>query len=1072
MVEYGLGVDLGTTHTAAAVTVGGAVEAVRLGARRPEIPSLVFLCADGEVLIGEAAQRRGESEPTRLAREFKRRLGDPVPVQLGGTPMSAHALTARLLRHVVEVVTREQGSPPTRIVLTHPANWGPYKRDLLTQAARLADLSEVTLRTEPEAAALRFAATARVAPGEIIAMYDLGGGTFDAAVLRKSAGGFNVLGEPQGVEQLGGVDFDEAILEYVREALGAGLAGLDPADEAVTAALTRLRRECVEAKEILSFDTEVEIPVSLPALNVRVQLGRAGFEASIAPALADTVAALRRALRSAEVPPEQLRCIVLAGGSSRIPLVGSLIAAEFERPVVLDEQPELGIALGAALLSMPGGAVGAGVRLTQAAAAPADSAARASGSTRTKPAAVSAGRGPSAPSAVLAPPPAAADASSAAGAGVSSVAGAGVSPVAGGGVSSVAGAGVSPVAGAGVPPAPGAGGAAAGPFREAAPSLGRVAPLVPRRAIWPGQAAGSGQAAEPEPGSGSGLGSGAGSGSGSGSRPGSGARPGRSGVRSGSGSGVGRSGGVRSGPGAGAAPGGVGSRPGSGAGSGAGVAPGGVRSGSGVGRSGGVRSGSGAGAASGGVRSGSGGGRSGGGRSGMRSLRFYRWPAVAGLAVLLVAVTVTVAAAWSRVDGSGGGGGGSPSASSAAATPEARLAWRVPTGQPVIGSPALTADHVLLGGADGTVRAFRRIDGVAEWEQSVGAGVRVSAHDDGGAAYATTTGGDLVALDLATGSKLWRRGTGGAFDAPPAAGTRLVYAGGRNTVLYAYEIGSGHRRWRVWTDELMIQRPPVLVGDVVVAAAGDRLYGVSQGGGVLWKTTVGTSTGDPVAAGDAVCVSVQGGAVRCVRASDGRMMPRVTLAGGALTTVAGGGGVVFAAVGDGSVGAWDPDTGGLRWLYRPGGDSAGAGYPVLRAGEIDIAYPDGQLVGLAAATGAELWRYRVDDHFAAAPAGDDAGLVVAGVTGVLYGLRPPGSGPVSMLSSPSVTPVPSTMTGAPTTTATPSRDRPATTPTSSPSHSPSLPRMSPTPSPSVTPPTTKPTSPMAGSSDLRAPSIR
>jgi outer membrane protein assembly factor BamB/actin-like ATPase involved in cell morphogenesis len=355
MVEYGLGVDLGTTHTAAAINEGGAVEAVRLGGRRAEIPSLVFLRADGEVLVGEAAQRRGEAEPTRLAREFKRRLGDPVPVLLGGTPMSAHALTARLLRHVTDTVARGQEAPPARIVLTHPANWGPYKRELLRQAAQLADLPQVTLRTEPEAAAVRYAGTARVAAGETIAVYDLGGGTFDAAVLRKTVDGFEVLGEPQGVEQLGGIDFDEAILEHVRSTLGEQLAltDADLAEPAVKEALARLRRECVEAKESLSFDTEVEIPVALPRLHTRVRLGRAEFEAMIAPALDDTVAALRRALRSAGVGAEQLRCVVLAGGSARIPLVGSIVSAAFGRPVAVDEQPEMGIALGAARLSGP-----------------------------------------------------------------------------------------------------------------------------------------------------------------------------------------------------------------------------------------------------------------------------------------------------------------------------------------------------------------------------------------------------------------------------------------------------------------------------------------------------------------------------------------------------------------------------------------------------------------------------------------------------------------------------------------------------------------------------------------------
>jgi molecular chaperone DnaK (HSP70) len=347
-VEYELGVDLGTTQTAAAVYEDGRVDVVPLGSRRKEIPSLVFLHTDGQVLVGEAAERRGAVEPGRLAREFKRRVGDPVPVLLGGSPYSAHALMARLLGEVVAIVTRHQDAPPNTVTVTHPANWGPYKRDLLAQAARLAEVDSVTLCPEPEAAAVQYAAGVRVRPGDVVAVYDLGGGTFDAAVLRKTETGFTVLGEPEGIEQLGGIDFDEAVFGYVVATLGAAAADLDPDDDDVTAALARLRRDCVTAKEALSFDTETMIPVALPGLHTRVRLNRSEFEAMIRPALGETVAATHRALRSAGVTPAELTSVLLAGGSSRIPLVGQLLGADFDARVVLDPRPEHTIALGAA----------------------------------------------------------------------------------------------------------------------------------------------------------------------------------------------------------------------------------------------------------------------------------------------------------------------------------------------------------------------------------------------------------------------------------------------------------------------------------------------------------------------------------------------------------------------------------------------------------------------------------------------------------------------------------------------------------------------------------------------------
>jgi Tol biopolymer transport system component len=348
-MRYGLGIDLGTTQTAAAVWAEGRVEVARLGGRRAEIPSLVFVKPDGGLLIGEAAERRGQSEPARLAREFKRRIGDPVPILVGGTPFSAHALTAKLLRNVLDTVGQLQGGPPSAITVTHPANWGPYKREQLDQAVRLADAGPVLLRTEPEAAALQHATARRIAPGETVAVYDLGGGTFDAAVLRRDGDGFVLLGEPEGIEQLGGIDFDEAVFGHVLGVLGGMVEGIDPSDPEAVAALSRLRRDCVEAKEALSFDTETMIPVALPGLHTRVRLNRSELESMIAPSLADTVTATKRALRGAGVAPEQLNAILLAGGSSRIPLVSELLSTEFQRPVVADPHPEHSIAMGAAV---------------------------------------------------------------------------------------------------------------------------------------------------------------------------------------------------------------------------------------------------------------------------------------------------------------------------------------------------------------------------------------------------------------------------------------------------------------------------------------------------------------------------------------------------------------------------------------------------------------------------------------------------------------------------------------------------------------------------------------------------
>ena len=350
---YRLGVDLGTTYTAAAVHVDGRVEMLGLGIRAMQVPSVVFVRRDGEIVVGEAAEQQGAADPSRVVREFKRRIGDSVPLVVGGAPFSAQALTARLLAWVVGVATERQGGPPEHVCVTHPANWGPFKRDLLGQAVGLAGLRGVEACTEPEAAAITYASRNRVAEGDRVAVYDLGGGTFDAAVLARDGSGFRLAGPPEGVEQLGGIDFDEAVFRHVLAALGPDVAALDDLDPATATGLARLRRDCVEAKEVLSFSVDTVVPVALPGITTSVRLTRGEFDDMLRPAIGETVAATRRVLESAGVEPGDLSAIVLVGGSSRIPLVSEMLSAAFGRPLALDNHPKHDVALGAAIRGTP-----------------------------------------------------------------------------------------------------------------------------------------------------------------------------------------------------------------------------------------------------------------------------------------------------------------------------------------------------------------------------------------------------------------------------------------------------------------------------------------------------------------------------------------------------------------------------------------------------------------------------------------------------------------------------------------------------------------------------------------------
>lgn len=345
--EWHLGVDLGTTYTAAAVRRGDHSEIVTLGTRTAVEPTVVVATDDG-LVVGEAAERRAGAAPERTVRQFKRRLGDPAPMLLGGVPYSPQALLAAVLADVVERTTVEQGSPPARVAITHPANWGPYKRELVRQVAELAGLEPAQVRTitEPAAAAIHYAAQTGLEPGSVVGVYDLGGGTFDAAVIRVEAAGAELLGEPTGIEHLGGIDVDAAVFGHVREQLGGRFDVLEGAEHA--GLLARLRDECVRAKEALSTDADTVIGVPLPDGYVEVRLTRAELEAMIRPALAPTADALRRAISSAGFEPGDLAGVLLVGGSSRIPLVSELVSGALGRPVLLDAHPKHAVALGAA----------------------------------------------------------------------------------------------------------------------------------------------------------------------------------------------------------------------------------------------------------------------------------------------------------------------------------------------------------------------------------------------------------------------------------------------------------------------------------------------------------------------------------------------------------------------------------------------------------------------------------------------------------------------------------------------------------------------------------------------------
>ena len=345
-----MGVDLGTTFSAAAtVDETGIPAMVGLGNRAMQIPSVLFVGADGEVLVGEPAERRARNDPTRVVREFKRRMGDSVAIYLGGKPFPIEQLTARLLRWVIDQTTERMGEAPARLTLTHPAAWAEFNVGKLRKAAEIAGFPDVTMCPEPVAAAFQHARSNQVDIGDRICIYDLGGGTFDVCVVEKTAVGFEILGTPSGLDPLGGIDFDKLVIDRINDELSLLDLEADPED----AGFWRLGRDCVDAKEALSTDVEVTIPIAIGGLSTSLRLTRSEFESMIDGKLDATIRVTQRVLRSAGLTSAELTALVLVGGSSRIPLVSEKLAGAFHCSLALNTHPKHEVALGAALAGRP-----------------------------------------------------------------------------------------------------------------------------------------------------------------------------------------------------------------------------------------------------------------------------------------------------------------------------------------------------------------------------------------------------------------------------------------------------------------------------------------------------------------------------------------------------------------------------------------------------------------------------------------------------------------------------------------------------------------------------------------------
>jgi molecular chaperone DnaK (HSP70) len=345
---WSLAIDFGTTNTAAAMTDGGPAPQVLEIEGSRYFPSTVCRDESGQLLTGRAAVRQGAVFPDRAERVPKRALVAGAEVMLGGHPVPVTELVAAVLGRVYAEATRYHGGrPPAVVVLTHPARWGETQRGRLRDAAIKAGITDPVFVSEPVAAASWYA---RPAAGAVVAVFDLGGGTLDTAVLRVSGTRYEIAGAPGGNANLGGEDFDELLLGRVsglaRErdaAEWAGLFGMASARSRRDMAL--VRADVTTAKEALSEHTVFDLAVVGFAEEFR--LTRPEFEALIGADVDEAVTEMRRTIAAAGVTPGELTGCHLTGGSSRIPLIAARLAAAIETAPQLRDDPKAVVALGA-----------------------------------------------------------------------------------------------------------------------------------------------------------------------------------------------------------------------------------------------------------------------------------------------------------------------------------------------------------------------------------------------------------------------------------------------------------------------------------------------------------------------------------------------------------------------------------------------------------------------------------------------------------------------------------------------------------------------------------------------------
>jgi molecular chaperone DnaK len=350
-----IGIDLGTSNSAAAVMIGGkpsiiqAAEGTSVGGKA--FPSVVAFTKDGQLLVGEPARRQMISNPEGTVSAAKRKMGSDFKFYVLGKEYTPQQISAFILQKIKKDSEAFLGDTVDRAVITVPAYFNDNQRQATKDAGEIAGLQVVRIINEPTAASLAYGLD-KVQKDLKIMVFDLGGGTLDVTIMEMGGGVFQVK-STSGDTQLGGTDMDNTLIDYIVEEFKKQ-SGLDVRND--KAAMMRIREAAEKAKIELSNIVSTEI--NLPFLaydprtgpkNLIITLTRAKLEDLLRPIIERCRAPMMQALQDGKITPADIDKIIMVGGPTRMPIVRQFVATAMGKEPERGIDPMEAVAMGAAI---------------------------------------------------------------------------------------------------------------------------------------------------------------------------------------------------------------------------------------------------------------------------------------------------------------------------------------------------------------------------------------------------------------------------------------------------------------------------------------------------------------------------------------------------------------------------------------------------------------------------------------------------------------------------------------------------------------------------------------------------